>query len=163
MLASRQSTCANILAARYCNPGNLSSWRHSGSGTSGTRVENVHSGRVLDVVKVLSMPRDKTAFLFVVSLRLKAARNREMSLTLDLPEDLENELSAEAAQLGLTLPEYVLRVLSTGFTVDEKPKTGAELVEYWRSHGLVGARTDVTDSRLLAREIREQAERERQA
>ena len=82
-----------------------------------------------------------------------------MSLTLDLPEDLEIELSTEAAQLGLSLPEYVLRVLSTSSAVCESPKTGAELVEYWETQGLVGTRKEVTDSQLRARQIREEAER----
>ena len=86
-----------------------------------------------------------------------------MSLTLDLPEDLETELLTEAAQLGLSLPEYVLRVLSTSSAVCDKPRTGAELVEYWQTQGLVGTRTDVTDSQVRARQIREQAERRSRA
>lgn len=38
-----------------------------------------------------------------------------MSVTLDLPEDLVNELSEEAAQLDISLSEYVLRILSNTF------------------------------------------------
>jgi hypothetical protein len=72
---------------------------------------------------------------------------------------MENELSAEAARLGLSLPEYVLRVLSASLTVNNKPKSGAELVEYWQSQGLVGTRPDITDSQAHARQTREQAER----
>ena len=82
-----------------------------------------------------------------------------MSLTLDLPEDLENELSAEAAQLGLSLPEYVLRVLSIGFFIGKKPKPGAELVEYWQNEELIGTRLEITDSQKYAQQIREQVER----
>jgi len=82
-----------------------------------------------------------------------------MSVTLDLPEELEYELSAEANQLGLSLPEYILRVLSTGLAIGKTPKTGAELVEYWQSEGLIGARPDIIDSQAHARQIREQAER----
>lgn len=81
-----------------------------------------------------------------------------MSITLDLPEELENELSAEAAQLGLSLPDYVLRVLSTGLVIGKKPRTGAELVDYWQIEGLIGTRTDITDSQTHARQIRERAE-----
>jgi hypothetical protein len=81
-----------------------------------------------------------------------------MSITLDIPEELENELSAEALQLGVSLPEYVLRVLSTGLITGKRPKTGAELVEYWQSEGLIGTRSDITDSQAHARQIREQAE-----
>ena len=86
-----------------------------------------------------------------------------MSLTLDLPEDLESELQTGAAQLGLSLPEYVLRVLSTSLAVCDKPKTGAELVEYWQTQGLVGTRSDVIDSPVRAREIRQEAERRRRS
>lgn len=83
-----------------------------------------------------------------------------MSITLDLPQSLENELSAEAARLGISLPEYVLRILSTGVAGIKKPKTGAELVDYWRSEGLVGSRPDITDSQTHSRQLREQAERQ---
>ena|SRR5215831_11157414 len=83
----------------------------------------------------------------------------QMSITVDLPEELENELSAEAAQIGLSLPEYVLRVLSTGLLVGRTPKSGGELVDYWRNEGLIGARADIADSQVRAREVRERAER----
>jgi hypothetical protein len=81
-----------------------------------------------------------------------------MTITLDLPEELEKELSAEADQLGLSLPEYVLRVLSTGLVVGNRPKTGAELVAYWQSEALIGTRPEIADSQTHARAVREQAE-----
>lgn len=81
-----------------------------------------------------------------------------MSIAVDLPEELENELSAEAAQLGLSLPEYVLRVLSTGVVIGKKPKTGAELVNYWQNEGLIGSRSDITDGQAHARQVRNEAE-----
>ena len=86
-----------------------------------------------------------------------------MSITLDLPEELENELSAEAAQAGLSLQEYVLRVLSTGLIIGKRPQTGAELVDYWQKEGLIGARPDITDSQAHARQIRERAEQRTRA
>ena len=86
-----------------------------------------------------------------------------MSISVDLPEELENELLAEAAQLGISLPEYVLRVLSTGFVTGKRPKTGAELVEYWQNEGLVGTRPEITDSQTHARQIRERAEHRTQS
>lgn len=82
-----------------------------------------------------------------------------MSIAVDLPEELENELSAEAAQLGLSLPEYVLRVLSTGVVIGKRPKTGAELVDYWENEGLIGTRPEISDSQAHARRIRNEAER----
>lgn len=81
-----------------------------------------------------------------------------MSIAVDLPKELENELSAEAAQLGLSLPEYVLRVLSTGVVIGKRPKTGADLVDYWEGEGLIGTRSDVSDSQAHARRIRDEAE-----
>ena len=36
-----------------------------------------------------------------------------MSITLDLPQELESKLATEATQMGLSLAEYVLRFLST--------------------------------------------------
>ena len=82
-----------------------------------------------------------------------------MTLTLDLPKELEAELTAEAARLGLPLTEYALRVLAAGRPPSVAPKTGAELVAYWQSEGLVGTRTDLTDSQEHARRIRAEAER----
>jgi hypothetical protein len=34
-----------------------------------------------------------------------------MNINLDLPQDLESELSDEASQLNLPLSEYILRIL----------------------------------------------------
>jgi hypothetical protein len=82
-----------------------------------------------------------------------------MSLTVDVPQDLEKELSAEAAQLGISLPEYILRILSTVLPAARRPKTGAELVDYWRDEGLVGSRSDITDSQAQSHRIRERADR----
>jgi len=82
-----------------------------------------------------------------------------MSVTLDLPEELESDLSTEAARLGLSLPEYILRLLSTSRTAMRTLKTGAELIEYWQSEKLIGTRPDITDSQTHARQIRNRAER----
>lgn len=84
-----------------------------------------------------------------------------MSITLDLPEELESELSAEAARLGLSLPEYALRLLAGARTGEDRPQSGAELIEYWRVEELIGARPDIGDSQAHARQLRERAERRR--
>ena len=81
-----------------------------------------------------------------------------MSITLDLPEELQSELSAAAAQLGLSLPEYILCLLSTGSVIGKRPQTGAELVKYWQNEGLIATRPDIMDSQAHARRIREQVE-----
>lgn len=86
-----------------------------------------------------------------------------MRITLDLPEELERELSVEAARLGLPLAEYALRLLSTGRTPGDAPGTGAELVAYWQNEGLIGTRPDIADSQKHAREVRTSAERRARA
>jgi hypothetical protein len=86
----------------------------------------------------------------------------DVTLTLDLPNDLERALAAEADEFGIPLEEYALRVLAEGrVAAAEAPiaKTGAELVDFWRREGLIGYRSDITDSLEYARELRRQAER----
>jgi len=81
-----------------------------------------------------------------------------MTLTLDLPQELESELATEAARLGLPISEYARRLLSSGRTPGASPKTGAELVAYWQREGVVGSRPEIADSQEHARAIRRQAE-----
>ena len=54
-----------------------------------------------------------------------------MRLTIELPPELERELSAEATQLGLPLPEYALRLLAIGRQPGSLPRSGQELLLYW--------------------------------
>jgi hypothetical protein len=86
-----------------------------------------------------------------------------MRIILDLPQELERELSLEAAQLGLPLAEYALRLLATGRIVRNVPKTGADLMAYWQDEGLIGTRPDIADSQKHAREIRAAAEKRTRA
>lgn len=82
-----------------------------------------------------------------------------MTITLELPQELEQELLAEAARQGLPLSEYALRLLATGRPSRPMPTTGAELVRYWQDEGLVGSRPEIADSQAHARALREQADR----
>lgn len=84
-----------------------------------------------------------------------------MTITIELPKDLERELSAEAKRLGLPLPEYALKLLSTSRSVAAPPATGAELVAYWRKESLIGSRPEIADSQEHARELRKRAEQRR--
>jgi len=84
-----------------------------------------------------------------------------MSIMLDLPQELESELATEATHLGLSLTEYVLRLLSTRSLVGQLPTTGTELVAYWQREGVIGTRPDIADSQAHARQIRHQAEKRR--
>jgi hypothetical protein len=38
------------------------------------------------------------------------------------------------------------------------PKTGAELVAYWQSEGVINSRPEITDSQSHARRLRHEAE-----
>ena len=82
-----------------------------------------------------------------------------MSITLDLPQELESALATEATQMGLSLAEYVLRLLSTRSLVGPSPTTGAELVAYWQREGVIGTRPAITDSQAHARQLRHKAEK----
>lgn len=81
-----------------------------------------------------------------------------MTLKLEIPQELEEELNAEASKLGLPLPEYALRLLSTRQHSVDSPRNGAELVTYWHNEGLIGTRPEVSDSLEHARSLRRRAE-----
>lgn len=85
-----------------------------------------------------------------------------MTLTLELPNDLERELAAEAARFGLPLSEYALRLLAAGaviFPNGAAPRTGPELVAFWERAGVVGTRTDIADAAEHSRALRDRTER----
>jgi hypothetical protein len=86
-----------------------------------------------------------------------------MNISLELPSDLENELSTEAARLKLSLTEYVLRILTLRPDLENSPKTGAELITYWEKAGVINSRPDILNSQNHARQIRHQAETREQS
>ena len=73
-----------------------------------------------------------------------------MNIVVDLSPELEADLAAEAAHLGLSLPEYALRLLSSARGLDSAPRTGAEPSAYWQAEGLIGTRPDIQDSPAYA-------------
>ncbi len=81
-----------------------------------------------------------------------------MSINLDLPTELESELSTEAERLNLPLSEYIQRILLMRQVLNNPPKTGAELVAYWHSVGVINSRPEITDSVAHARKLRHEAE-----
>ena len=81
-----------------------------------------------------------------------------MNISLSLPSELEHELSTEASKLNLPLTEYILRILSFRPSLQNPPQTGAELVSYWESTGVIGSRPDIVDSQEHARQLRHKAE-----
>jgi hypothetical protein len=82
-----------------------------------------------------------------------------MSLVLDLSAELETELASEAAQLGIPLSEYALRLIAVARETRPALQNGAELLAYWKGEGLVGTRHEIADSQAQARALRQQAER----
>ncbi len=86
-----------------------------------------------------------------------------MNISLELPSDLENELSTEASRLNLPLTEYVLRILSLRPDLENPPKTGVELITYCEKAGVINSRPDILNSQDYARQIRHQAETREQA
>jgi hypothetical protein len=81
-----------------------------------------------------------------------------VNVSIELPAELENELSAEASQLKLPLSEYILRVLSFRPFLQNPPKTGLELVAYWENIGVINSRPDIADSQEHARRLRDHSE-----
>ena len=84
-----------------------------------------------------------------------------MTLKLELPNDLESQLSSEAQRLGLALDQYALQLLRNSAVAPKRPTTGAELVAYWKQEGVIGSRPDIADSATYARNLRELAQRRR--
>ena len=74
-----------------------------------------------------------------------------MTITIDLPQKLEQELSSEAEKINLSLSEYILCLLSDRQVLDNSPKTGGELVNYWHNEGLINSRPDIENSAIACR------------
>jgi len=82
-----------------------------------------------------------------------------MTLVLELPPELERNLSARAEELQLPLAEYPVRVLAWAGAPRPKVGSGAELLAYWKAHGLVGTKPQIADAAEHARALRHDAER----
>lgn len=82
-----------------------------------------------------------------------------MSVVVNLPPDLEQELADEARREGLELSEYVCQLLDRHRTTSRSPMNGKELIQYWQDRELIGTRESVTDPSEHARMLRERAQR----
>ena len=83
---------------------------------------------------------------------------KTMTISLDLPQELEQELSVEAGKISLSLSEYILQLLAVRKSFENLPRSGAGLVSYWQSEGLINSRPEIKDSQEYARQIRHAAE-----
>ncbi|MEW6127349.1 MAG: hypothetical protein AB1757_09940 [Acidobacteriota bacterium] len=81
------------------------------------------------------------------------------SITINLPADIEKEMAEEVAKIGLSLSEFIVQKLQARRIAKPSVKTDAALVNYWRLEGLIGTRSDITDSQKQARTIREEVEK----
>lgn len=72
-----------------------------------------------------------------------------MAISLDLPQELEQELSVEAGKISLSLSEYILQLLAVRKSFENLPRSGAELVSYWQSEGLINSRPEIKDSQEI--------------
>jgi len=72
-----------------------------------------------------------------------------MAISLDLPQELEQELSVEAGKISLSLPEYILQLLAVRKSFENLPRSGADLVSYWQSEGLINSRPEIKDSQEI--------------
>jgi len=87
-----------------------------------------------------------------------------VSIVINLPNELERTIAAEAAKAGMTVSDYVADRLAkaTAVTATGETKvrlTGAALVQRWRDTGLIGYRSDITDPDAHSRRLREEAYR----
>jgi hypothetical protein len=74
---------------------------------------------------------------------LSPTKSIAMSIVINLPDELERTLAAEAAKAGMTMSDYVADRLSKtagGTAVGETKErlTGAARVQRWRELGLIG-------------------------
>ncbi len=83
-----------------------------------------------------------------------------MRITIDLPEDVADRLSREAAEAGFSLAGHIIRVLAKRpvASAPEPPIAGGELVEYWTREGIIGSRTDIDDPARFSRALRTASE-----
>ena len=87
-----------------------------------------------------------------------------MSIVVNLPDELERTIAAEAAKAGMTVSDYVADRLAKAaggaMTGETKQRlSGAALVQRWKELGLIGYRSDITDPEAHSRRLREEAQR----
>jgi hypothetical protein len=83
-----------------------------------------------------------------------------MTLTLDLPPELETRLQNEAERRGVQVEEFALQILQSGV---REQTIGAQIVAEWERAGVIGSRPDITDSQAHARMLRERAQKRERA
>lgn len=80
-----------------------------------------------------------------------------MILTLEVPAEVAEKLERDAAASGTSVTDYALGLL--GVKPPRPHRSPAEIMNRWLAEGLIGNDTDTEDSSVVARRLREQAER----
>ena len=76
-----------------------------------------------------------------------------MPQTVELPDELADTLNEAATRLGLSLPEYAVRLLTQAHPASNRIFNGADLVTFWQAEGLVSGRPELPqddDNSLLS-------------
>lgn len=81
-----------------------------------------------------------------------------MSITLELPKELSDQLTQEALEAQTSMEDYVVHLIQTRDAVLTRIKTGADAVAYWKSLGLLGRLKHIEDPIQYARNVRKAAE-----
>jgi hypothetical protein len=87
-----------------------------------------------------------------------------MSIVVNLPDELERTIAAEAAKAGMTVSDYVAYRLAKAADGTKGGETkerlsGAARVQRWKELGLIGYRSDIADPEAHSRRLREEAQR----
>ena len=77
-----------------------------------------------------------------------------MTMTLELPDDVATALVDEANRRGVTVYDFAVSLLARPKTAERGLTDGASVVNYLESEGLLGTRTDITDTLSEARRLR---------
>ena len=77
-----------------------------------------------------------------------------MPMTLELPDEVAEWLQKVATGRGISVQEYALERLSFPKPAVPGLTDGASLVAYWEANGLLGTRTDITDTSAEATRLR---------
>jgi hypothetical protein len=75
-----------------------------------------------------------------------------MTVTVELPPEIEAGLAAQAAAQGISLQEYLRHVLQAQASVGRKPTTPRERAELWRKGTADLPRTSPLPDRAISRE-----------
>jgi hypothetical protein len=81
----------------------------------------------------------------------------DMTLTLEVPAQVEDRPRVAAQRRGVDVSEYVRHALNVALLAEELPTDGPALLQFWQEAGVIGMRPDIADSQEHAAEIRRAA------